>query len=187
MVAQVLKDAGVNATHQSIRHEHVLGRTEMFYDMDVDVSFEAAPWAEKLSDGGVRIVWLRRDPVRVIESWIALGAFQDNMNETHMDWWESMKLHTPATVERWERNRPWSRAMSWIEEWTAPIEEVCDSIITLDENLTRVRILSACGYHSSDKDPLPHVDEGTPGPRNYVPLAENEKLLVKHFIGFDEE
>ncbi len=162
---QALRDYGLDVTHQGIRHEHALvdgfGRS---VGVDGDVSFEAAPLARLLAEGGWRVVLLHRDPAKVIRSWLSLGAFTDAMASTHEMWWRSLQKHTPQVLFP---PTPVQRATQFYIEWNRLVLPHADVVLRLDHT-DRVDLINACidgdlvNEFDVDENALPRADFGTP-------------------------
>lgn len=157
--AKTLRLAGLDITHQGIRHEHVLG------DLlpgdagpDGDSSFEAVPVSGLLRSEGWKVVLLRRDPEKVARSWVRLGAFTGDMENTHTWWWTSLRQHCPEVLDH---DTPLTRASAYVEAWTALV----DPDVTVECG-DHEALAAACGV-SSPGDIGP-VDWGTPAPAGGV-------------------
>ena len=160
--ARILRDAGLDVSHQGIRHEHVIGPVQRVpaevMASDGDVSFEAAPLVGQLRAKGWRIVLIHRDPAEVVKSWLSLGAFTDDMPETHKDWWASMVRHAPNVAGR---DEPVMRATQFYVDWNRLVLPYAHAIRRVDWS-DRTPLLEACEVDTHERRPWPKVDDGTP-------------------------
>lgn len=157
----VLSNAGMAITHQSIQHRHCLDRWLLRGLATSDVSFEAAPLARTLADDGWSIGLLVRDPVEVVRSWLSLGAFNQAMHLTHIDWWTSMRVHCPV-VTRNDTDDPVERATRFYVAWNLLALAASPEIILPVESLTAQGLGEIMMGPGSYSDPG-LIDHGTPG------------------------
>jgi hypothetical protein len=159
---RILRDAGLNLSHQGIRHEHVIGSVQRVpadvMASDGDVSFEAAPLVGQLRAKGWRIVLIHRDPAAVVKSWLGLGAFTDRMPETHQDWWASMVRHAPNVHIQ---PSPVEMAVRFYIDWNRLVLPFAHRVVRVDW-VDRNPLSVACGLPIDEVVPWPNVDDGTP-------------------------
>jgi hypothetical protein len=155
---RTLHGAGMDITHQGIRHEHAIDRWRLFEDRS-DVSFEAAPLAFALKARGWRILLLIRDPAEVVRSWMSLGAFSQTMHLSHTEWWTSMRIHTPRVTD--ESLDPILRATRFYIGWNRLVLNAePEAILRVEETDASNLCRSVLG--EGDYDDPGVVDLGTP-------------------------
>jgi hypothetical protein len=151
--SKTLRLAGLDITHQGIRHDHVLGDLlPGDAGADGDSSFEAAPVSARLRSEGWRVVLLHRDPESVARSWVRLGVFTDDMRNTHTWWYASLLQHCPHVLDQ---DTSLARAAAYVDAWTALVDP--DVTVECGDHFA---LAAACGVESpGDIGP---VDRGTP-------------------------
>lgn len=125
--------------------------------VDGEVSFEAAPVAGRLAAEGVRVVLLRRDMRAVCGSWLALGAFRDDMPLVFREWSWSLLVHTPGVLGE---ATPEARAERFWWEWNALVEPHAARVV--DVELTSARgLCEAVGFGHRTPVREPATDTNT--------------------------
>lgn len=116
--ANVLQRAGLNIGHQyTIRHEHVLTyQWDWDADIDGDASYEAMPVCRRLFLQGHSVLMLVREPAAVVQSWLSLGNFGDDMRERWTDLSKVLDTYCPSVLQQ---ETALERAASFWREWNA--------------------------------------------------------------------
>ena len=114
-------------------------------------------WSVNCRAKGWRIVLIHRDPAEVVKSWLSLGAFTDDMPETHGDWFRSMGRHTPRV---WCCGTPLARATQFYIDWNLIVRPYAHVLHRVDWSDCSW-FLATCGI-DAESQPWPLVDDGTP-------------------------
>lgn len=174
-VAQALRNYGLDVTHQGISHRDALAGPQTVdgrqylrafkrpVGRDGDVSFEAAPLAPYVRGP---LVLLVRDPAKVVQSWLKLGAFTNRMPRTHGDWWESLATYTTVTRAIADPDvPPWVAGLRFYLEWNELVMPHADHVLNI-ETLTVGDLLDAVGHPGAAaslyRTKLGREDWGTP-------------------------
>lgn len=160
----VLLASRVRATHQAIRHEHVLGRIPFPALKDVEVSYEAAPMADVPM--WERVIVLVRHPFLVARSWVALNAFDDDGG--FFDLHDSIRVHCPAVFDYEE---PMLRALAFWVEWNLlalPHADFAAAVETLEPDV----LVAECGFQ-----PRYQMEGSVAIRRDVNHLAEHKKPI----------
>ncbi len=144
---KVLRDSGLDVSHQAIRHEHVLGRASLDEALDASqhhVSFEAAPLVPSIDHDEWRVVTLLRRMGPVAESWVRIGGFPCTDEFSEMRDSITANVSSPLDITSPDADPLTAAKLFWFR-WNGMILPNSDAVCGMP-GTTPSDLLAACGF-----------------------------------------
>ena len=141
----LLRICGVTCTHQqTFTFKNVKSKTWQWHG-DGEASFMAVPLLEKIKmkDPATKVVLVKRSPEKVVESWLKLGLFKDDMKTEYPDFYKILKRRFPDVLKG---DTPEARAWRYVSAWNIHALKYADHVIHLEE-LEPEALFIAVGHH----------------------------------------
>lgn len=151
---RVLTLMGLNVTHQTLFTFSTMNACTPsqveWGNVDGEASFMAVPWLREIKETGVKIIHVYRDRNLVVDSWLRLGLFGDQMHISH-------PLFYPHVGGK-NRN-PRRRAEYFYDHWTRSCNDHADTIMHI-EDANPSQLAQAVGRYDLYADANGDLTEG---------------------------